>query len=107
MTTEGLKHNHIEITKQEEEILAHTEAPKTILELQMSLAEELYEIDYPNVKLDFNILDVRNKILNHWIDSKYSRYFRQLVEKKGKMNENPMEITLGELRGFRGEVGRE
>ncbi len=104
---ETLTHNHKEVEKREENILAHKEAPTTIGELQMALAEELYEMDHPNMELNFKDRKVRNEILDYWIDTEFSKFFRLLVDKKLSVNEekqapeNPMEITLEELKRMR------
>jgi len=104
---ETLTHNHKEVEKREENILAHKEAPKTVGELQMALAEELYEMDHPNMELNFKDWKVRNEILNYWIDTEFSKFFRLLVDKKLSVNEekqapeNPIEITLEELKRMR------
>ncbi|MEI7513666.1 MAG: hypothetical protein WCJ74_03550, partial [bacterium] len=68
---------------------------------------ELYEMDHPNMELNFKDRKVRNEILNYWIDTEFSKFFRLLVDKKLSVNEekqapeNPMEITLEELKRFR------
>ena len=100
---EKLIHTHQEVVKMEEDILSHRETPKTILQLQMVLAEELYEADHEGEKIKFDTRENRNAILEYWAKSGYSILFRTLVDGKEKINENPMEITLDELRRMKEE----
>lgn len=97
---EGLIHNHEEIEKIEEEILSHERNPGTILQLQMVLAEELYQAEHKE-KIKFDTRENRNKILDYWGVSGYSELFRNLVDGKTKIGEDPMNITLEELKRFK------
>jgi len=100
---EGLIHTHQETAKMEEEILSHERKPETILQLQMVLAEELYQAEHEE-KIKFNTRENRNTILIYWGSSGYSALFRNLVDGKTKIGENPMEITLDELKRMKAVV---
>lgn len=90
-----------EIVNREERILSHKESPRNILELQMLLAEELYEADHRGQHPEFAKVDGRNEILNYWVSSEYSTYFRMLMDERQKGGVDPMNIELQELIDFR------
>jgi hypothetical protein len=99
---EGLIHTHEEVERKEKEILSHERKPVTILQLQMALAEELYEADHGGVRPDIETREGRNTILEYWDSLGYSLLFRNLVDGKTIIGEEPMEITLEELRRMKG-----
>ena len=97
---EGLTQKHEEVVKREEDILMHREAPKNLLQLQIALAEELYKVKHRGQEPDFDELEIKNELINYWIDTGYSKLFRLLVDEKEKKQEDPMKIGLKELMEF-------
>ena len=105
MKNPNLESDHSLVSKKEEEVFSHKEAPKDIVELQALLMEALYDKDHQNEEKgpddNYRNREYRNKLAQYWIDSGYSHWFRQLIFDKEKRGEDPMSIKLDEITEFR------
>lgn len=64
--------------ERELDLLQHREAPRTHLQQQIVLAEELYHRDHPEDSVDLTDVSHRNKIMEYWGSSGYSDLFRRV-----------------------------
>ena len=83
-----------ESTEDEIAILEGRKMPTTELELQMHLAEDLFERDHFGKHLNSSNVKNRNAMLEYWIESKYSSKFRKLVDEYKKTGRDIFSITL-------------
>lgn len=101
---EGLLKNHNDVVNKEENILAHRDVPRNVLQLQFNLALELYKINHNGQVPNYDEREMKNELINYWIDVGYSKWFRLLSDEKEKRHEDPMGITLEEVEGFKSVV---
>lgn len=68
-----------ELEDRELKLLRHEIKPKNFLEVQITLAEDLFLRDHPDFKEDIQSEEVRNRIMEYWIEGKrYSDLFKKI-----------------------------
>jgi hypothetical protein len=89
------------------QLLTGIEKPRNEGEHQMILMTELFTRDHPSEVMRIGDRNFESKMLQYWIDNKYAKAFRDLVEhpdfkskKQYRLSGNVFNVTLSDVEFF-------